>query len=399
MAPLPEVGVADDVGQARKVNHGTRMPETDTSRGKYIAALQDGRGVAAVVVVLFHAYGFVDLVFGPRPGGKLFQAGHSGVEFFFVLSGFIILTVHRDDLGRPDKLKSFIMKRVARIYPMLWLVVIPLGLWLMLKPSSTANLHPIDLIRDVLLIPRDGSLTLDPAWSLQHEMVFYLLFGLMILSRRLGLWCLITWQASCLVTLVLWPGPQDHMSAVSKFLGYYNFGFVFGMLAAIFYRSAWFSLHKASVRAAGLIAIALLIGMFLGEWHSGVTWLGGGAVTTTIYFTLYTAIMLASLTVRRRLPLGNLGLGALGDASYTIYLTHLPIAGVAIKVLAFLGLSSMMNPTALYLAIVAICILAGLLLHRVVEVPLNAYIKGKLGTRQDQASSRKSAVAPVSATG
>ena len=57
------------------------------------------------------------------PSRRLFDFGHAGVEFFFVLSGFIILHIHWKDLGHPSRFSSFAGKRFLRIYPMYWLVL------------------------------------------------------------------------------------------------------------------------------------------------------------------------------------------------------------------------------------------------------------------------------------
>ena len=55
--------------------------------------------------------------------GAAFNFGYAGVEFFFVLSGFIMVLVHRRDFGQPSKALVFMRKRVVRIYPIYWLVM------------------------------------------------------------------------------------------------------------------------------------------------------------------------------------------------------------------------------------------------------------------------------------
>src|ERR1039458_2243310 len=69
-----------------------------------IKSLQYGRGIAALLVCLFHYEGAMNQI--QTGSGSLessgfefiFRAGHSGVEFFFILSGFIIFHAHRIDL-------------------------------------------------------------------------------------------------------------------------------------------------------------------------------------------------------------------------------------------------------------------------------------------------------------
>ena len=92
-------------------------------------SLQVFRGVAALLVVLHHAGTFSVGHFGAPFLGNALDWGASGVDFFFVLSGFIIYFIHRPDLGRPERLRGFALKRLVRVYPIYWVacgVVIPL---------------------------------------------------------------------------------------------------------------------------------------------------------------------------------------------------------------------------------------------------------------------------------
>jgi peptidoglycan/LPS O-acetylase OafA/YrhL len=116
--------------------------------------LHYGRGVAALLVCLFHSYGLIEKYFGGMAWGNLFQAGHSGVEFFFILSGFIILHAHRQDAGRPEKIQPFLLKRAIRILPLFWLVTLPLGLLFLAAPMLGADreLMPGKLLTDMSLI-------------------------------------------------------------------------------------------------------------------------------------------------------------------------------------------------------------------------------------------------------
>ena len=89
-------------------------------------SLQSGRAVAATLVLLFHLGATIasEKYFGIQWFSIPFSFGDSGVDFFFVLSGFIIFYVHKSDLGRPTTLKSYIYKRITRIYPVYLIVFI-----------------------------------------------------------------------------------------------------------------------------------------------------------------------------------------------------------------------------------------------------------------------------------
>ena len=88
-----------------------------------LTTLQAGRALAALAVAAFH----LSITLGePRYlGERVFEAfthrGNLGVDFFFVLSGFIILHAHRRDIGVPGALGRYAWKRFARVFPIYWL--------------------------------------------------------------------------------------------------------------------------------------------------------------------------------------------------------------------------------------------------------------------------------------
>src|SRR5713101_596459 len=88
-------------------------------------SLQACRAAAAILVVFYHtSHGIFRLekYFGHKPFGPVFDFGFAGVDFFFVLSGFIMMYVHAADFGQPRALGAYIWKRFTRIYPAYWIV-------------------------------------------------------------------------------------------------------------------------------------------------------------------------------------------------------------------------------------------------------------------------------------
>jgi peptidoglycan/LPS O-acetylase OafA/YrhL len=76
--------------------------------------LQIGRGFAALFVVLFHLNNSVWGIgkYFRDPFSQALGFGNAGVQFFFVLSGFIIYLVHADDIGVPEQFRRLVFKKV-----------------------------------------------------------------------------------------------------------------------------------------------------------------------------------------------------------------------------------------------------------------------------------------------
>ena len=319
-----------------------------------LTSIQAARGAAALAVVLCHA----GTVLGAPFGGAL-RAGHAGVDFFFVLSGFIIATVHRDDLGHPSSLACYARKRLVRIYPVYWIATwIALGLW-WLGAVPLRNVTPGAVAMSLLLLPQHVEPTLGVAWTLEHEMLFYTAFGLLVLDRKVGVSafavsaCFIVAQLSSASSDLPW-APADPTGFVGSS---YNLEFGLGIGVATVasrYRTPFPSL-LAALGVMGLLVAAAA------EDAGKITYLGqvGRAL-----FGVFSAMVVLGLAAAERTE----GLRAgrfpvfIGAASYSIYLIHAPLmvgagslaamhvlpAWIAVAVLATVGIS---GGVALHLAV------------------------------------------------
>src|SRR5262245_56706962 len=91
-----------------------------------LQTIQAGRGIAALLVAAFHlSIAMGDARYG---GSAVFREitwrGNFGVDFFFVLSGFIMMFVHEKDLGRPNRWPAYACARFFRLFPAYWLFTI-----------------------------------------------------------------------------------------------------------------------------------------------------------------------------------------------------------------------------------------------------------------------------------
>ena len=89
-------------------------PSATLSRNR-LGLLEAGRAAAAIAVVLFHLDSIVSAHVHGAPTFPLFAVGERGVDFFFVLSGFIITFVQARDVGHRDRMVNFVRRRFVRI--------------------------------------------------------------------------------------------------------------------------------------------------------------------------------------------------------------------------------------------------------------------------------------------
>lgn len=158
----------------------TLNPSSQQESRQYYPALDGLRGLAILLVVVYHNFGFIDVFF----------FGWLGVDLFFVLSGFLITDILLKSLGKKDYLKNFYIRRVLRIFPLYYLCLI---LFLIVLPKLNVPLD-VDYYRDNqvwlwtylqnwLYIFKNGGGTeaLHHLWSLAVEEQFYLIWPLAIL--------------------------------------------------------------------------------------------------------------------------------------------------------------------------------------------------------------------------
>jgi exopolysaccharide production protein ExoZ len=277
-------------------------------------SLQAGRGLAAVMVVLFHTTSFLggDPRYWRRQWLSDRFAGLAlGVEFFFVLSGAVILLAHRGDIGRPATIPSYLWKRIRRVYPVYWLILTALVLEYTLRPGLGAawQSDPRVIASGYLLVYCTTSfhLTLPVAWTLCHEVLFYAAFGALLAGRRVGTLILTAWFGLSLLMLV---------HPWSVYFGAYLFSplhllFGSGMLAG------WL-LRRRDAPAPGLLtavgicifASAVVLAGRRGDIDYSTELLAGAGVTLLV-------LGAARLEEQGRLAVSR-PLQLLGDASYSI---------------------------------------------------------------------------------
>lgn len=331
-----------------------------------LRSLQACRAAAALLVVLYHtSEGIVALpkYFAARPFGPLFAFGGAGVDFFFVLSGFIIAHVHAGDIGRPERLRAYLTKRLTRIYPTYWAVLLPLIAVFLAVPSfgKGHERNPLVMLCSLLLLPLPGGEpVLVVSWSLCYELFFYLLFAVLIASRRWGGALVLAWLT---VVGARMGGTLDAFPWT--FLGGpYQLEFLAGILLALALKH--YTIPGPRCLAACGVALFLLTGMvevYVRPLSMSEHVLG---------FMGASVLIMAGVIQAERSGLlhAPAWLVFLGDASYSIYLVHFPALSVLAKVAQKLRLDSWMPSPVLFCLLAAAAVGVGCLFHVAIERPL-----------------------------
>lgn len=343
----------------------TAIEAAKASRTATLHSLQAGRAVAALLVVAFHATGSIfalEKYWGNDPTGGLFDFGAAGVEFFFVLSGFIILHAHWSDIGAPHRLRRYAWKRFVRIYPIYWLVLGSLVPIYFLMPGfgRGTETEAATLLTSFALVPiAGGGKILSVSWTLFHEIAFYVLFAVAILNGRIGALLLTAWFLACAVAFAMGSDTLSYLLSATNLL------FVFGMGVAAAYRRG--PIPVPLFLAVGGTILFFAIGMAYN--------LASDAVSAGLYsigFGLASMAAIAGLTeLERQGRLHVPGfLRRIGDASYSLYLIHFPLLSVMAKVVVSGGVADMLPGGVWLVVFVAVCVSAALLCYRFVERPM-----------------------------
>lgn len=301
-------------------------------------------------------------------GEKLFadftQRGNLGVDFFFVLSGFIIAFAHGKDIGRPDRLRNYLTRRFIRLFPLYWLCVAIFGVLVAMGFGTTVTLpdtvvrwiSTISLVRlDNLVFP------IAPAWTLVHELAFYLVFAFLIVGRRFGLAVFAFWMLACLL-LGEYP-DYDHWTPWTTYLSPLNLNFLIGMLA--FY--AWAHGRPFLTKCAFPVGVALLVGVYLLD--RGGTPYSQLQIAYAVAFGLIIAGA-AALESEGQWPSRARLLNLIGDASYSIYLSHLAFLGLLAKIVIRLSAHMPLPAELIYFMVFIGTVACGCMLHLFIERPL-----------------------------
>jgi peptidoglycan/LPS O-acetylase OafA/YrhL len=294
--------------------------------GSELRALTSARGLAAWLVVFFHIRRSIDGL--PDVVMAIFQKGYLAVDFFFLLSGFVIWLSYSERLraGGLAEMPAFLKRRIARIWP---LHIFMLGFAVlmalaMLATGRHSDAFPFaELPFHVALIQNWGfthSLSWnDPAWSISCELDAYLLFPLLALAvdwRRVPSVVILAVIGALLLllhTIFIGQGLWQMGQEISR-MGLIRCVLEFASGTAICALWLRWRDHWQGPAAASAMAALLL----LGSWAMGL--LPETLAVPAGFAALLLALALSAGQAGN--PLESAAFHYLGEISYATYLSH-----------------------------------------------------------------------------
>jgi len=349
-----------------------------TGRADRVEPIQWLRGVAAMLVVCNHA-GLLALKFLEIPETpssstvwNLARFGAFGVDIFFVISGFVMaMSARRFDGGAGAA--RFLVQRYNRIAPLFYLLSAVLFADLI---RAHVAYSPLEVFNTLAFIPwLDGTEYHWPihylGWTLAFEFVFYLVVGALIWAGRgrdaalLALVLILLALIGFVADLPWMPWRMLTSPMMVEFAS--------GALLYVAFGRGWFDRSHGLWRALALASLFVLAWpvfsatSLLADVGSRQFEYGGAALRLLWWGVPALAIVAAFLTLTvssdglvRRVAL------AIGDATYSIYLTHLFVVRLAEEVIERTGAS----PVLVAIGVVLVSPLVGVACYRLVEAPL-----------------------------
>ena len=310
----------------------------DRSQPARFEALDGWRGICALLVVLFHAP-----VAGIVHETAFFRHGYLFVDFFFVLSGFVIAHAFYDRLRGEQNFGRFFGLRLFRVYPlhlfMLALFVAFECLMLMTKGPSEAFVggnSVVALAHNLLMSHSFG--TVDslgwnyPSWSISAELLAYGLFALLVIrAPRAMLPLMAVTIVAGLVVIALVEGTMDTTVRFGwlRCLAGFSLGAVLRLV--IWPRAGGRVTVGGTAWTLAELACVLLVAVFVSE-------LGGSVLSVAAPLVFAFAIYVFGHeggAVSRLLKAGPIAF--LGAISYSVYMTHAFVISRAENVATVLG--------------------------------------------------------------
>ena len=379
-------------------------------KSTYLSTLTPLRGIAALFVVVMHAHLFLGRIVSPTLTHFVAE-GWLWVDFFFMLSGFVLSHVYSQTFAEPVsrlRFRKYISARFARVYPLhfftlLWVAIITIVIRQATNPIDPFLL-PIFSYRAIpaslLLVQSLHLFTVPPlntpSWSLSTEWWVYLIFPALVYGlQRCSAWgkgLVLLTTAGLYVMLMYYIAPNfglTHTVTIDLMADWGLFrclaGFILGMLCYETYRQNWGRLVLGSSLFFVLSFGAVLVTMHRAAHDLFIIALFPFIILSAAYQTGWVKRLLDAPPLQR-----------LGDWSFSIYMVHMPIIFTVYLVQVFAGsdISVYFNPNPvnpdyangqlMAVLLVLLTLIISALTYRFIEVPIRNYLNDRFNTQRKE---------------
>lgn len=325
------------------------------------------RGFAALLVVMTHiANKEVQHGLCTR---HWFDMGGTGIDLFFIISGFIMCYTTHD---KQISFFRFMKLRVERIIPLYW-VCTTAALMIYLLPFKTSSFSDgnVSILDSYLLFPLGKSYLVGTGWTLSYEFYFYFIFSAFLLLplKSYSRYIYIALSIG-LLTTIGWI-VDDHRPLMDFVFSHWLIEFVFGMVAFVLFKHIKISAPWCIMMIIAGLPILLYqnIDDFLLRspyrvFHAGIP-----------MFLIFNGFLHLETYFQKSLNFFYSFLEQLGNSSYSLYLTHPFTLVVASYACVKLHITS---PVIFISALLIFSVLCGFLVYRFIEKPMLKWIKSKV---------------------
>jgi len=326
---------------------------------KQLLSIQYLRAIAALMVVIHHANNSHPWLFNPIEGYYFFSWG---VHIFFVISGFIMYVAARN-----EKPFEFMRRRAIRVIPLYWCLTI--ALFILNKKLyilSTTGEELSHILKSLAFIPHYNHSNpamvypyLIPGWTLNYEMLFYLIYFVALVSGR------VLQTTSIMIIGLFLPGRlfEFNTPVLLTYTSPMIVEFLIGVWVAWMYEKNY--LHKYNI---WLLPVGF-IGMFLLQTFEGQFPLVWGIIVCS------SIIFIGAVSLGTKTPYNKFA-KLIGDASYSIYLTHTVISlRIANKIMSRIPFEGWIQFISWVVLSLSVSIMVGVLVYLYFEKPLIKWLR------------------------
>lgn len=367
---------------------------------KHYEVLDGLRGVASIIVVAFHV---LEIFAGGDHTKQLINHGYLAVDFFFLLSGFVIAHAY-DDRWNKMTLAGFFKRRLIRLHPLIIAGMI-MGA-VLFYPSASAMFAPVAdtpvwkligvMLLGIFLIPVPVSLDIKgwwemyplngPAWSLFFEYIANLCYALFLRKLSTKILSLMVLVSAVLLVHFAVTNPKGDViggwsiTTEQLRIGFTRLAFPFlaGVLLRRLFKPGSFRISNAFFWSSLAITILLALPRIAAD---SPPWINGlyDSLVIIILFPLLVYIG-ASGSVKGKFA--QRACTFLGDISYPLYITHFPILYV------YYGWVSNKNPSLkdawpVGAMVFLGCIVVAYLFLRFYDQPVRSWLTRRYGSSKD----------------